>query len=409
MDLLETNAQVPRSSGDQNLRESAESAVRSFSIVEGGPVYRLLLRLQLVRQTKLSVWHRFLALLASIWLPLLLLSLKDGLAFGHQVKIPFLYDLYMYGAFLFGLPVLLFAQLYIDPSIRQSVSEFVHAQFIPDQELPRFESILKRVQQIRDSWITEVILLVLASFPLFLFEHEWIPGMVTNWHTTAKGISAAGWWYAVVSTPIIRYIVYRWVFRFILWAILLWQITGLQLTLMPTHPDHDAGLEFLGGTQKHFGLLFCALGCSVAGRIVNTMLFEGTPLSHFEAVMVGFLVVSVVVGSLQLALLTPKMMAVRRTGLLEYGKLAKAYSESFDRKWVHCNVRPSEPLLGAADIQSLADMGHSYLLIEKMRRVPISRTLVQQLAGRAVLPLVPIIIFGTPIPALAHELIKLIL
>jgi len=108
-------------------------------------------------------------------------------------------------------------------------------------------------------------------------------------------------------------------------------------------------------------------------------------------------------------LLTPKMMAVRRTGLLEYGKLAKAYSESFDRKWVHCNVRPSEPLLGAADIQSLADMGHSYLLIEKMRRVPISRTLVQQLAGRAVLPLVPIIIFGTPIPALAHELIKLIL
>lgn len=409
MELLEANSQVPRSSGGQNARETAECAARNFSIVEGGPVYDLLLRFHLVRQTQSNVWRRFVTLLALIWLPLLLLSLKDGLAFGHQVKIPFLYDLYMYGSFLFGLPVLLFAQLYIDPSIRQSVLEFVHAHFIPDQELPQFESILRRVQRIRDSWITEIILLVLALFPLFLFEHEWVAGMLTNWHTTANGMSAAGWWYALVSTPVLRYIAYRWIFRFILWAILIWQITRLQLTLMPTHPDRNAGLEFLASTQKHFGLLFCALACSFAGHIANMMLFQGTPLTHFEPVMVGFLVLSVGLGSLPLALLTPMLQKVRRTGLLEYGRIAKTYTESFDRKWVHCNAAPSEPLLGTVDLQSLADMGHSFELIENMRRIPISRTLVQQLAGRAVLPLVPIIIFGTPTAALVSELWKLIM
>ena len=409
MELLETNSQAPHPSANQDARDAAESAVSTFSIVEGGPIYDLLRRLHLVRQTASNVWARLIILLALIWFPLLLFSFKDGLAFGHQVRIPFLYDLAMYGGFLLGLPVLLFAQLYIDPSVRQSVLEFVHAHFIPDQELPQFERILRRVRQIRDSWIIEVILLGLALLPLFLLEHEWVTGMVTNWHTTGRGISAAGWWYALVSTPVIRYIAYRWVFRFILWAMLLWQITQLQLTLMPTHPDHSAGLEFLGMSEKHFGLLFCALGCSFAGRIGNSMLFEGTPLAHFEPVMVGFLLLSVGMGSLPLALLTPTMMTVRRKGLLEYGTLAKSYSESFDRKWVHCATRPSEPLLGAPDIQSLADMGHSFLQIEKMRRIPISRTLVQQLVGRSVLPLVPIIIFGTPIPELARELLKLLL
>jgi len=52
----------------------------------------------------------------------------------------------------------------------------------------------------RDSWIPDFILLVLALFPLFLFQREWVAGVVTNWHTTSKGLSAAGWWYAVVRT-----------------------------------------------------------------------------------------------------------------------------------------------------------------------------------------------------------------
>jgi len=396
------------STGDQNTRESAESAVRTFSIVVGGPVYDLLLRFHLVRQTLPNVWRRIVVLTAVTWLPLLLLSLREGLAFGHQVLIPFLYDFTMYGRLLIGLPLLLYAELWIDPAIRQAVAEFVDARLVPDQELSEFKSILRRVQQMRDSWIPEVILLVLAFFPVFLFQHEWVTGVVTNWHTTAKGLSAAGWWYAVVSAPLMRYITYRWVFRYLLWPVLLWQISRLQLALMPTHPDRAAGLNFLAMTQKHFGILGCALGCSVAGRVANMMLFEKVPLSSFESALVGFVALSVILGLLPLALWIPKLKKVRKEGLLEYGRFAKTYTESFDRKWVHCAARPSDPVLGTPDLQSLADLGNSFAFIEKMRWAPISRKLVQQLAGWTAVPLIPIVILGTPTPELLRAVMKLI-
>jgi hypothetical protein len=397
-----------RSSGDQSARETAESAVKSFSIVVGGPVYDLLHRFHLVRQTLPNVWRRIVALLVIIWLPLLLLSLKEGMAFGHQVRIPFLYDLAMYGRFFLGLPLVLYAELWIDPAVRQAVSEFVDARLVPDQELPEFENVLRRVQQMRDSWIPEVILLILAFFPLYLFHHEWVIGVVTNWHTTAKGLSAAGWWYLVFSAPVMRYIVCRWVFRYLLWAVLLWQISRLQLTLMPTHPDRAAGLNFLTMTQKHFGILACALGCSVAGRVGNTMLFEGASLGSFKSSLVGFVVLSVIVGLLPLALWIPKLKKVRKAGLLEYGRFAKTYTESFDGKWIHCTARAPEPMLGTADLQSLADLGNSFSFIERMRMAPISRKLIQQLAGWTAIPLVPVIILGTPTAELVHEVIKLI-
>ena len=403
------SSETSRPPGDQNAREIAQTAVRKFSIVVGGPVYDLLLRFHLVRQALPNVWRRAVALLLIIWLPLLLLSLRDGLAFGHQVRIPFLYDFAMYARILLGVPLLLFAELWIDPAIRHALAEFVDAGLVPDQEVPEFENVLRRVQQVRNSWIPEAIVFVLACFPIFLFHHEWASGGVTSWHTTAKGLSTVGWWYAVFGAPLMRYIAYRWVFRYLLWAVLVWRLGRLRLILMPTHPDGVAGLNFLAMAQKHFGILACALGCSVAGRVANTMLFEGAPLASFEFTLVGFVVLSVLVGLMPLALWFPKLKKVREQGLLEYGGLANTYTVSFDQKWVHCSARPSEPLLGTSDLQSLADLGNSFAFILNMRRTPISRRLVQQLAGWTAAPFVPIIILGTPTPELVHEVIKMIL
>jgi len=418
MDNQAMDPQVPQShpsleasspTGDQTEHESVAATLKNFSIVVGGPVYNLLLRLHLIRQTVPNMRRRFIAILAVIWLPLLLFSLREGMAFGHSVRIPFLYDFAMYGRFLFGLPLLLFAELLIDPVVRQAVSEFVDARLVPDQELPAFENILRRVQQIGESWIAEAIVIVLAFFPTFLFHHEWVAGALTNWHTTAQGMSTAGWWYAVVSAPVMRYVAYRWVFRYSLWPVLLWKISKLQLILIPTHPDRAAGVNFLATSQKHFGILACALACSVAGRVANMMVFEGAHLATFKYQLGGFVVLSVILGVLPLALWAPKLTDVRKNGLLEYGRFAETYTKSFDRKWVHCGAKPTESMLGTPDLQSLADLGNSFFFVENMRKAPITRKLIQQLAGRTALPFAPIIIFGTPTAVLVQEIIKLIM
>ena len=384
-------------------------AFEDFSIVLGGPVYDFFLRIGLVRLGLPNTLRRIAALVAITWLPLLILSLKDGYAFGYQVKIPLLYDYSMYGRFLLGMPLLILAEIVIDPAIRRSVLEFVQSGIVKADGTQEFEAVLKRVQNLRDAALPEIILLVLAFFPVFLFQHEWKGGAVSSWHTTVRGLTTAGWWYATFSAPVVRFITYRWGYRYFVWSTLLWRIGHVKLHLMPTHPDHAAGLDFLSMGQRRFGILFCALGCSFAGRVGNSMVFEGASLSSYKGLMLGFVVLSVLVGLIPLTLLAPTLARVRRAGLLEYGKLANQYTQSFDHKWVHVQKPPSEPLLGSGDIQSLADLGNSYANIREMDIAPISRKLVMQLAVQSALPLIPVIVLGTPLPQLVNAIVKMAL
>jgi hypothetical protein len=389
-------------------REMAESAVHDFSIVMGGPIYDFLLSHGYLRFALPNLVRRIVFVVALTWLPLLLLSLKGGLAFGHRVVVPLLFDLSVYGRFLLGLPLLMSAEVIVDPSIRVAVGEFVDAHLVPDEELPAFQAVLARTRKLRDSWIPEVTLLVLAFFPVFLFQRDWTIGAVSSWHTLGRGLTAAGWWYALFSSPLLRFVLYRWLFRYFIWALLLWRIGRLRLSLLPTHPDHAAGLNFLGIAQKNFGILFCALGCAFAGRMANTMVFENAPVTSFKMLMTGFLVLFVIVGLLPLMLLAPKLREVRRAGLLEYGRLANSYSASFDKKWVHNREAPSERLLGSADIRSLADMGNSFALVDAMSIAPITKRLILQLVGLTILPLIPVIVLGTPTPELIHAIIRMV-
>lgn len=392
----------------QTDRESVESTIRNFSIVLGGPFYDVLLRLGIVRTGLPNLIRRIVALVAVTWLPLLLLSLKDGIAFGHQVKVPLLYDFSIYGRFFLGLPLLLYAETVIDPAIRLALQELLDARIVPDEELAKYGDVLQRTQRLRDSMIPEVILLIAAFFPVFLFQREWAAPVVSNWHTSGGALTAAGWCFAIFSSALLRFMIYRWMFRYVVWAVLLWRIGQLPLVLMPTHPDHAAGLGFLAMSQKHFGILFCAFACFFAGIVTNGMVHEGLPLSFFKLLMIGFVVLSVIIGLLPLTMLTPKLMQVRKEGHLEYGRLAHAYTESFDRKWVHYAERPPEELLGTSDIQSLADIGNSFGVVEKMRIAPISKRLILQLGAQAALPLIPLIIFGTPTPELVRAIMKMV-
>lgn len=399
---------APLSSGQVSRLAEAKAAARNFSIVVGGPVYDFFLRIGLIRHGLPNGRPRILAFVALTWLPLLFLSMKDGLALGDKVTIPFLLDFSTYGRLLLALPLLLLAEVVIDPGIRSAAEEFIEEGIVPETELPAFEAVLNRVQRWRDSAVPELILLTLAFFPVFMFQHEWKPGVVSTWHSTTQGFTTAGWWYVSFSAPLFRFILYRWLFRYFIWASLLWRISRLRLRLLPTHPDHMAGLEFLSPVQARAGILLCALGCAFAGNVANRVLHEGASLTSFKVLVPVFLVLSVIVGVCPLVLWSPRMARVRRNGLEEYGRLGSRYTDAFDRKWVHFTEPPSEQLLGAADIQSLADLGNSYEVIAEMSIMPITKKLALQLAALAALPLLPVAIYATPTATLVKAIMKMI-
>ena len=78
----------------------------------------------------------------------------------------------------------------------------------------------------------------------------------------------------------------------------------------------------------------------------------------------------------------------------------------FDRKWLGADPAPREPLLGTADIQSLADLSNSVSIVRDMRLVPVSPSILMYLAIAALLPLLPLVLFKHPIADLLAKFVE---
>jgi hypothetical protein len=110
-----------------------------------------------------------------------------------------------------------------------------------------------------------------------------------------------------------------------------------------------------------------------------------------------------------LIVFTPKLARARRQGLADFGTLASRYVGAFENKWVRGEASTSEPLLGSADIQSLADLGNSYAVVQEMRLVPFGVKDVTRLAAGAAVPLLPLTLTIFSLEELVTWLIKVLL
>jgi hypothetical protein len=202
--------------------------------------------------------------------------------------------------------------------------------------------------------------------------------------------SLPGWWFGYVSLPLFQFMLLRWYYRLFIWARFLWQVSRSELRLLPTHPDRAGGLGLLGGASHAFQFLLMAHGTVVAGVFANAIFFAGAKLPQFKLEIAGVVLVLWLFVLGPLLAFVPCLAAAKRAGRREYGTLAQRYVVDFDRKWLRGGAPEGEPLLGSADIQSLADMGASYEVVSHMQRVPFKRGTVIQLAVFTLVPMLPL-------------------
>jgi len=84
------------------------------------------------------------------------------------------------------------------------------------------------------------------------------------------------------------------------------------------------------------------------------------------------------------------------------------YAREFDHKWLRGGAPPDEPLIGSADIQSLADLGNSFEVVRGLRWVPFSMQTVLQLAVATLLPALPLMLTLISLEELVERLLKII-
>ncbi|MFT0173678.1 hypothetical protein ACLKMY_32550 [Paraburkholderia mimosarum] len=345
--------------------------------------------LDLVRQ-------RVIVISLVAWLPLLALAALDGHLLGSQVTVPFLMDLEVHIRFLVAVPLLIIAELVVHRRLRPIARAFLDRKIIPEASVTRFDEAVRSAFRLRNSVAAELIMIALVyGVGVLVVWRQYMALQTTStWYAIPSSggltLSHAGLWYAFISVPIFQFLLIRWYFRLFIWTRLLWQVSRIELSLLPTHPDRVGGLGFLSNTVYAFMTLLAAHGAMLAAQFANRIFFAGAALTEFKAetgAMVVFLL-CLVFGPL--LVFAPQLAQAKRTGLSEYGMLAERYVREFDTKWLRGGSPDGEPLVGSGDIQSLADLANSFDVVRTMRIAPITRDAVIRLAAAVLIPILPL-------------------
>ena len=317
--------------------EPRAAAPPDFSLVLGGPLYQLLRRSRLSGDALELLHRRVVVLTVVAWAPLLLLSVVEGTAWGGRVTLTFLHDVALHARLLVALPLLIVAELVVNRRMGATVRQFFDRGLIPDAARAKFDASIASAMRLRNSVAAEVLLIALVYIVGvgFIWRTQ-VALDVASWYgVPADGTlrpSLAGWWLGCVSLPVFQFLLLRWYFRIFLWARFLWQVSRLELALVPTHPDRSGGLGFLGVVGYMFAPLLVAQGAVLAGSMADRIFYAGAKLPDFKLELVGVvsLMVFVVLGPL--LVFVPMLAAAKRAGLRDYGILAQQYVREFDQK-----------------------------------------------------------------------------
>jgi len=379
---------------------------RDFSVVLGGPLYQLFRKAHLTGDALELVRQRLLLIVALSWLPLLVLCLLQGTALGTTVAVPFLRDIEAQARFLLVIPLLVGAEIIVHQRLRFVASQFRQRGLIPEAARPRFDAALASTVRLRNSVWAEVAIIVfvyVVGLPLARRQHAALD--IATWFATTGGrLSPAGVWYVYFSLPLTQFLLLRWYYRLFIWTRFLWQVSRIELRLVPTHPDHLGGLGFLSTATAAFAPLAFAHGAFVAAWIATRIFLHHAALLDFKIAIIAVGVWTLILFLAPFLVFSPRLAEARRQGERDYGPLAARYSQQFDDKWVQTD-KPGEPLLGSSDIQSLADLANAYTVVKTMRSVPITRQAVIQVLASTLAPIAPLALTMMPL----GEAIKLLL
>ena len=381
-----------------------------FSIVDGGPLHRLQLRLGFMKQQAPRIARRAVIFALVAWLPLLILSALHGVAI-RNVKIPFLYDPAAYSRFLLAVPLLIVAEIVIGPRIAAATSQFITSGLVGKDHYPDFDAAMADGLRLRDSIVAEVIILVITYIGAF----ESLRIFSTNfstWNSLVSGsdhrLTLAGYWYTGVASD--------------------FPIPGLPVALESIHlvqlPVAHVQARFAAGSDppgsgRGTGLfgrgesLVCDLHFRVRRYGIPRLRTRGSLRESASPVLPNSHCCICCHESASLPG-TAVHVCARPVGDPAKGLARVQYAWS--QAWAPLSSEVGEGdkscrriiAFGAPDNTSLANYSHDYELVDRMRIFPFEPRTVVALALAGLLPIVPLLATVMPMAEIFKLLLKVL-
>jgi hypothetical protein len=372
------------------------------TLFEHAPPVGVQRRIGLVEPDDLRTRSRAALVILVGWVPLVLLTIVQGAMFGTDQIAALLKETGVHARYLIAAPLLIAAEAECAPRLKEIMRHFVEAGLVPDRARARFDAALASTRRLVESPVAEVVVWALAytiAIASALSQLDQVPA----WHKSNGSVpifSLAGWWHVLVSLPVLLVLVLGWMWRLVLWARLLWLVSRLDLRLVASHPDHAAGLGFVGHSARAFAIVALALATIAAGRSAHLVLVGGTvPTAHL-AFNLGLLVFVTLLFVAPLLAFTPTLMQAWRRGEFEYGTLAHRLGDAFEQKWLGGNRKVDDDALGQPDFSATTDLFQVVSNVNAIRFVPISLKDIIPLAIAMLVPFLPVVLLAIPANAI---------
>lgn len=371
-----------------------------FSLVVGGPFYAVLSRLGLTGADRLPLPRAAVALALLAWLAPALLAVAQSVIDSSYSGWGFFTDPTVYTRYLVAVWVMIATERYADSRVTMLVNEFRDTRLVSKDGQPAFEAALGRADRRSSSWLAELFILFIAvAWSAFSIRYV-IEMMGAGWEGVLfEGQTILSWageaerfW----SNPLFLFLVLRWIWRFLVWNVLLLRISRLPLQLSPMHPDRSAGLGFL----TTFPGIFSGLVFALSSVVASSMLKELNHVHHDANTIwlaLGVWMAGVLIAFLgPLLVFMPRLLAIRDQAMLEYGRLANQWHRAFRREWLDA-AKSGADLVGSSALTPMQGLHLGLQTIRELRVIPIFMPAVIQLVIAAGLPLMLVVLREVPL------------
>jgi hypothetical protein len=370
------------------------------ALFEHAPLIRVQRRLGLIKPDNLNIYRRALLFGLIGWVPLILLAIVQSAVLHVDDVTPLLWQVGVHARYLLAVPLLVLAEAACVPRLNAIVRQFFDSGIVNERDRVRLDDVVASTGRLPQSSTVVVIalayLVVLAALLSNSFDQlpPWaISGGITPIY------SPVGWWHMLVSLPMLLVLIFGWMWRLALWARLLSFISHLELRIVASHPDHCAGLSFLGHSVRAFAIVVLALATIVAGRSAHMVLIGGAlPTAHF-LFNIAFMLSIMALFVAPLLVFTPTLMRTWRRGMFEYDALADRVGHAFERRWLGARD-DDQGALEKPDFSVIADLYSVVANVHAIRIVPIDIKDIITLAVAVLLPFVPVVLLAFPLDAI---------
>jgi len=371
------------------------------SLTRGGIFYQLQERLRIVNANDRPIVVRSAVFALIAFVPLVALAAIQGLALNEDTHRSLLLDFNVYARLLVAVPIFILAENTIDDRYVIMTSYFRNSGIVEEADIGRYQGMLESTQRLLFSRLAEAILLIIAYLGSVISLSWDLRADVVSWRTNAgSGVTFAGAWFFFISLPLFFFLIVRWAWRFLIWAIFLWRLATLKLHLVATHPDGVGGLGVLAESTNAVSPIIFGLSATIASAWGNHLLYGGHKLSEYQMPCVAIVVGAVGLAVFPVIVFTSRLLRLKLHGLHDYGVLANRHSLFFDEKWV-LHARENMPeLLGTPDVSSLADLGTGYQTVGGIRFVPVRLRNIMAVVVAVVIPMLPLLLIEFPLQEL---------